>query len=61
MNRRIFSRLGHFALYHYDSASRIFMQVGGGCEPTLFLSVARRSGFTLGEAQCDGIVSKKPA
>ncbi|WP_370159575.1 hypothetical protein [Limimaricola soesokkakensis] len=59
MSRRIFSRLGHFVIYHYDLASRKFMQVGGGREATLLLSEARRSGFTFREARRDGIVPKK--
>ncbi|WP_133056310.1 hypothetical protein [Limimaricola soesokkakensis] len=58
MNRRIFSRLGHFARYPYDPASRKFMQVGGGRKATLLLSEARRSGFTFREARRDGIVPK---
>ncbi|WP_432256804.1 hypothetical protein [Limimaricola sp. AA108-03] len=59
MDRRIFSRLGHFARYRYDPALQKFMQVSGCLEAALLLSVTRRSGFTFGEARCDDIAMKE--
>jgi len=59
MNRRFFSRLGHFAQYRYDPALQKFMQVSGCLEAALLLSVTRRSGFTFGEARCDNIATKE--
>ena len=59
MNRRSFPRLGHFARYRYDPASRKFIRASGCCEATLLLFLVRRSGFTFGEARCDDIAMKE--